>query len=71
MEQEPLPLDSPLREFENVTLTPHISANSEESVDDLYRTGCRIAIDVINGIWPQEVVNPAVEGKTRHTYQRR
>jgi D-3-phosphoglycerate dehydrogenase len=71
MEQEPLPLGSPLREFENVTFTPHVSANSEESVDDLYRTGCRIAIDVINGIWPEEVVNPEVEGKTRYPYQRR
>jgi len=71
MEQEPLPLDSPLREFENVTFTPHVSANSEESVEDLYRTGCRIAIDVINGVWPEEVVNPAVEGRTRHPYQRR
>lgn len=69
MEQEPLPLDSPLREFENVTFTPHVGANSEESVDDLYRTGCRIAIDAINGIWPEEVVNPEVEGKTRHPYQ--
>jgi D-3-phosphoglycerate dehydrogenase len=71
MEREPLPLDSPLREFENVTFTPHVGANSEESVDDLYRTGCRITIDVINGIWPEEVVNPAVEGKTRYSYQRR
>jgi D-3-phosphoglycerate dehydrogenase len=71
MEREPLPLDSPLREFENVTFTPHVGANSEESVNDLYRTGCRIAIDVINGIWPEEVVNPAVEGKTRYSYQRR
>ena len=71
MEQEPLPLDSPLREFENVTLTPHVGANSEESVDDLYRTGCRIAIDVVNGIWPGEVVNPEVEGKTLHPYRRR
>ena len=69
MEQEPLPIDSPLREFENVTFTPHVSANSEESVEDLYRTGCRIAIDVINGIWPEEVVNPEVEGKTRYPYQ--
>ncbi|MBC8263774.1 MAG: C-terminal binding protein [Anaerolineales bacterium] len=69
MEQEPLPSDSPLREFENVIFTPHVGANSEESVDDLYRTGCRIAIDVINGIWPDEVVNPAVEGRTRYPYQ--
>jgi D-3-phosphoglycerate dehydrogenase len=70
MEQEPLPLDSPLREWENVTFTPHVGANSEESVEDLYRTGCRIAIDVINRIWPDEVVNPEVAGKTQYPYKR-
>ena len=70
MEQEPLPLDSPLRELQNVTFTPHVGANSEESVEDLYRTGCRIAIDVINGIWPDEVVNPKVAGKTQYPYKR-
>jgi D-3-phosphoglycerate dehydrogenase len=70
MEKEPLPLDSPLREFEHVTFTPHVGANSEESVEDLYRTGCRIAIDVINGIWPDEVINPEVAVKTNHQYKR-
>jgi len=69
-EREPLPLDSPLREFDNVTFTPHVSANSEESVADLYRTGCEIAVDVCNGRWPGSVVNPAVEGRTPYTYQR-
>lgn len=56
-EHEPLPPDSPLRDFDNVTFTPHVGANSEESVADLYRTGCQIAIDVYNGRWPQGVVN--------------
>ena len=70
MEQEPLPLDSPLREFDNVTLTPHVGANSEDSVEDLYRTACRIAIDVVTGIWPEEVVNPEVEARTSYTYRR-
>jgi phosphoglycerate dehydrogenase-like enzyme len=69
-EEEPLPADSPLREFGNVTFTPHVSANSEESVADLYRTGCRIAIDVQRGQWPESVVNPGVEEITVYTYQR-
>lgn len=69
-EQEPLPLDSPLREFENVTFTPHVGANSEDSVADLYWIGCRIAIDVCNGRWPAEVVNPEVESKTAYLYRR-
>ena len=71
MEQEPLPLDSPLRELENVTLTPHVGANSEESASDLYRAACQIAIDVVNGVWPGSVVNPEAEEKTSHSYRRR
>jgi len=70
-EHEPLPLESPLRKFENVTFTPHVGASSEESVNDLYRTGCRIAVDVVNGIWPESVVNPEVKGKTLHLYRQR
>ena len=69
-EQEPLPLDSPLRAFDNVILTPHVSANSEESVADLYRSGVEITIDVYHGRWPQGVVNPEVEGRLRHHYRR-
>ena len=65
MEEEPLPPESPLRSMENVTLTPHVGANSEESVTELYQTGIRIAIDVCNGRWPESVVNPQVEGTTR------
>jgi D-3-phosphoglycerate dehydrogenase len=64
-EHEPLPPDSPLRDFDNVIFTPHVGANSEESVADLYRTACQIAIDVYNGRWPPGVVNPEVEGPTR------
>ncbi len=68
-EQEPLPLDSPLRAFDNVILTPHVGANSEESVADLYRTGVQITIDVCKGHWPQGVVNPQVEGRTAYRYR--
>jgi len=64
-EREPLPLDSPLRQFENLICTPHVGANSEESVADLYRTGGQIAVDVCQGRWPQGVVNPEVRGRTR------
>lgn len=61
MEQEPLPLDAPLRLFDNVTFTPHVGANSEESVAELYRAACEIAIEVAAGRWPAGVVNPAVK----------
>lgn len=69
-EQEPLPLDSPLRAFDNVIFTPHVGANSEESVADLYRAGVQVAIDVYGGQWPQGVVNPEVEGRTPYKYGR-
>ena len=69
-EEEPLPVDSPLREFDNVTFTPHVSANSEESVADLYRIGSQIAIDVYQGRWPEGVVNPEVEARTAYEYAR-
>ena len=68
-EQEPLPPESPLREFDNLILTPHVGANSEESRDDLYRAGYQIAIDVQQGRWPQSVVNPEVRGRTRFPFQ--
>jgi D-3-phosphoglycerate dehydrogenase / 2-oxoglutarate reductase len=70
-ETEPLPMDSPLRQFENVTFTPHVGANSEESVADLYRIGCRIAVDVCNWRWPEAVVNPEAEANAPRRYDRR
>ena len=69
-EEEPLPPNSPLREFDHVTFTPHVGANSEESVADLYRSGCQIAIDVRQGRWPEGVVNPEVESRTAYRYER-
>ena len=68
-EQEPLPLDSPLREFDNLIFTPHVGANSEESRADLYRAGGQIAVDVQQGRWPQGVVNPEVRGSTRFPFR--
>jgi D-3-phosphoglycerate dehydrogenase len=59
-EQEPLPADSPLLRLDNVTLTPHISANSEEARVDLYRLVCELCADVVQGRTPQFVVNPEV-----------
>ena len=59
-QQEPLPPDSPLRALENVIFTPHVGANSEESVADLYRTAYEIALAVVHGRWPRGVVNPEV-----------
>ncbi len=62
-EQEPLPPDSPLLQLDNVILTQHISANSEEARADLYRLICEISADVVQGRVPQFVVNPEVLNK--------
>jgi D-3-phosphoglycerate dehydrogenase len=70
VEKEPLPLDSPLRQFDNVTFTPHVGSNSIEAVIDLYRKGCEIGVVVYEGRWPKSVVNPEVEGKTTHKYRK-
>ena len=70
LEHESLPLDSPLRDCGNVTLTPHVGASSEESTNDLYRAGCQIIVGVYNGRWPKSVVNPEVITTTPYTYRR-
>lgn len=70
MECEPLPADSALRDLDSVTFTPHVSASSEESVADLYRAACQIAIDVCQGRWPQGVVNPDAVQHSARVYTR-
>ena len=61
MEDEPLPADSPLRQFENITFTPHEGACTEESTADLYRAACQIACDILRNVMPTSVVNPEVK----------
>jgi phosphoglycerate dehydrogenase-like enzyme len=56
-EQEPLPLDSPLRALDNVVLTPHVAAYSPESRIDLYEEICEVCTDVVQGRVPRTVVN--------------
>lgn len=63
MEDEPLPADSPLRRFENITFTPHVGACTEESTADLYRVACQIACDVLRNVAPASVVNPEVKSR--------
>ena len=63
MEQEPLPLDSPLREMDNVTLTPHVASYSVESVATLYRYGAEIAARLVTGEWVDTIVNPEVRAQ--------
>ncbi|MFO7697162.1 MAG: C-terminal binding protein [Anaerolineae bacterium] len=59
-EQEPLPLDSPLRAMDSVVLTPHVAAYSPDSRIDLYAEICEVCADVVQGRIPRTVVNRKV-----------
>ena len=48
-EQEPLPLDHPFMTMENIVLTPHTSAATEDSVKRCTLTCCEEVMQVLNG----------------------
>jgi D-3-phosphoglycerate dehydrogenase len=56
-EQEPLALDSPLRDLPNVILTPHTAVYSEEAIEAWQREPFEQAIQVLTGHWPRGMVN--------------
>jgi D-3-phosphoglycerate dehydrogenase len=58
--QEPLPLESPLRGFDNVTLTPHYAAGSIEAKEESARTVIASIDAIARGHWPPFLVNPDV-----------
>lgn len=58
-EKEPLSLDSPLLELENVVLTPHIAFLSEESIDECTYI-CVENVEMFVAGKPQNVVNTRV-----------
>lgn len=62
-EEEPLPLNSPLRQMENVVMTPHTAAYSEDAAVELYQQACQEAIDIIAGRIPKGAVNAHLLGK--------
>ncbi len=59
-EEEPLPLDSPLRGREDVVLTPHVAAYSPEARADLWESVIQICTAVVQGRIPPFVVNREV-----------
>jgi phosphoglycerate dehydrogenase-like enzyme len=59
-EKEPLSIDSPLIAMNNVILTSHSIAWSEELFRDMGRIDCEGALAVYRGEAPQHVVNPQV-----------
>lgn len=64
--QEPLEKDNPLKDLDNVILTPHTAALTRECVTRLAVEAARAAIDVLNGKRPSEgIVNPEVLSQPR------
>lgn len=59
-EAEPLPPESPLLKLDNVILTSHSVAWTQELFRDMGRTDCEGALAVYRGEKPPSVVNPEV-----------
>ena len=60
-EKEPLDKNTPLKDLDNVILTPHTAALTQECVIRLAVEAVRCAIDILNGKKPAEgIVNPEV-----------
>jgi D-3-phosphoglycerate dehydrogenase len=56
-ESEPLPLDSPLFQFDNVVLTPHIGSSTTESFSRMATDATSEVVRVLDGQAPQWPVN--------------
>lgn len=66
---EPLPEDSPLRQMDNVILTPHMAAYSEQALADLRAAVTKNVSDAIEGYLPRYILNANVT--SRHGLRRR
>jgi D-3-phosphoglycerate dehydrogenase len=64
-EDEPLAADHPLRKLEHVTLTPHVAAWSEDSIELLRVEMCENVADWIKTGWIEKIVNPEVRSNLR------
>jgi phosphoglycerate dehydrogenase-like enzyme len=64
-EQEPLSADSPLTKMDNVILTSHSIAWTEELFRDMGRIDCEGALAIYRGEIPRHVVNPQVLSHSR------
>ena len=60
LEQEPPAPDNPLLRLENVVLTPHTAASSDELMEAMYRAGLQVTKDLLDDRLPPSVINPEV-----------
>lgn len=58
VEQEPPGPTHPLRQMDNVLLTPHVAFYSEESVQELQRKATEEVVRVLSGQPPRSPVSP-------------
>jgi D-3-phosphoglycerate dehydrogenase len=54
------PTNHALFGLDNVLLTPHMAAASDEAAGDCQRRAAQAVVDVLAGRWPEHPVNPAV-----------
>lgn len=59
-ETQPLPVDSPLRGFDNVLLSPHLAGTTQDSLRRIADVAVAQALDLLAGRRPTHLVNPAV-----------
>jgi D-3-phosphoglycerate dehydrogenase / 2-oxoglutarate reductase len=62
---EPLPDPHPLRQRDNVLITPHAAWYSEQALVGLQAGAPSEVRRVLTGQWPHHVVNPAVKSRNR------
>lgn len=65
-EVEPLPVDHPLTQLDNVVLTPHLAWYTEESYGLLKRRTMENVAAVLLGREPRTIINPEVLAAPRH-----
>jgi len=54
------PTAHPLFKLDNVLLSPHMAAASQEALSDCRRRGANAVVDVLSGRWPACAVDPTV-----------
>ncbi|WP_455369996.1 2-hydroxyacid dehydrogenase [[Eubacterium] cellulosolvens] len=59
-EKEPIDLDNPLMELDNVTIAPHIASATRESRHGMAKMATENLLDVFKGLQPPQLVNPDV-----------
>jgi D-3-phosphoglycerate dehydrogenase len=64
VQEEPLPASSPLRDMDQVILTPHYAASSLDSMKHLHGTVADSVEAVLRGYWPPFPVNGTVQPRT-------